>query len=104
MMRLITGPRCSGKTTTLIEESAQTGVPIIAPSMRMANYISMLAKEQGLDIPEPTSINKVVNRGGRPGKYLIDELEMCLRQLGIDPIAATLCVWDPAGAKVGDLD
>jgi len=99
-MRLIAGPRCSGKTTTLIEESAQTGIPIIAPSMGMANYISMLAKEQGLEIPEPTSINKVVNRGGRPGKYLIDELEMCLRQLGIDPVAATM--YDGSAMKARD--
>jgi len=102
MMRLITGPRCSGKTTTLMEESARTGVPIISPSMGMANYISMLAKEQGLDIPEPTSINKIVNHGGRPGKYLIDELEMCLRQLGIDPIAVTIC--DGSDTKARDLD
>lgn len=101
-MRLITGPRCSGKTTALIEESARTGIPIIAPSMGMANYISMLSKEQGLDIPEPASINKVVNRGGHPGKYLIDELEMCLRQLGIDPVAATM--WDGSDMKARDLD
>lgn len=90
MIRLITGPRCSGKTTTLMEESARTSIPIIAPSMGMANYISMLAKEQGLNIPEPTSINKMVNRGGHPGQYYIDELEMCLKQLGIDPVAATI--------------
>lgn len=89
-MRFITGPRCSGKTTTLIEESARTGIPIIAPTMIMANYIKQRAKELGLDIPEPTSINKIVNQGGRPGKYYIDELEMCLRQLGIDPIAVTI--------------
>ncbi len=97
MMRIIAGPRCSGKTTALIQESAETGVPIIAPSMAMANYIKTIAKEQGMDIPEPTSINKIVNHGGRPGKYLIDELEMCLRQLGIDAIAATM--WDGTDAK-----
>ena len=96
-MRIIAGPRCSGKTTALIQESAETGVPIIAPSMAMANYIKMIAKEQGMDIPEPTSINKIVNHGGRPGEYLIDEVEMCLRQLGINPIAVTM--WDGSDAK-----
>lgn len=101
-MKLITGPRYTGKTTTLMEESAKTGIPIIAPSMGMANYISTLAKEQGLEIPEPTSINKVVNRGGRPGQYLIDELEMCLRQLGIDPVAATM--WDGSDMKARDME
>lgn len=96
-MQIIAGPRCSGKTTSLIQLSADTGTPIIAPTMAMANYIKMIAKEQGMDIPEPTSINKIVNRGGRPGAYLIDELEMCLRQLGIDPIAVTM--WDGSDAK-----
>ena len=96
-MRLIIGPRCSGKTTALIQESAETGVPIIAPSMAMANHIKTIATEQGIYIPEPTNINKIVNHGGRPGKYLIDELDMCLRQLGIDPITATM--WDGSDAK-----
>lgn len=90
-MQFIVGPRCSGKTTSLIQMSADTGVPIIAPTMAMANYIKQMAKEYGLDIPEPTSINKVVNQGGRPGKYLIDELEICLRQLGIDAECAVIC-------------
>ena len=90
-MQFIVGPRCSGKTTSMIQMSADTGVPIIAPTMAMANYIKQMAKEYGLDIPEPTSINKVVNQGGRPGKYLIDELEMCLRQLGIDAECAVIC-------------
>lgn len=90
-MQFIVGPRCSGKTTSLIQMSADTGVPIIAPTMMMANYIKQMAKKYGLDIPEPTSINKVVNQGGRPGKYLIDELEMCLRQLGIDAECAVIC-------------
>ena len=89
-MRMITGQRCSGKTASLIQVSADTGVPIIAPTMIMANCIKQKAKEYGLDIPEPTTINKIVNRGGRPGKYLIDELEMCLNQLGINPVAVSI--------------
>ena len=90
-MQFIVGPRCSGKTTSLIQMSADTGVPIIAPTMTMANYIKQMAKEYELDIPEPTSINKVVNQGGRLGKYLVDELELCLRQLGIDVECAVIC-------------
>lgn len=90
-MRLITGPRCSGKTYALIKESAQTKIPIIAPTMMMAEYIRKTAKEIGFDIPDPVSINKIVNQGGRPGKYYIDELAMCLNQLGIDPVVVTAC-------------
>lgn len=90
-MDIISGPRCSGKTTMLIEESARTGIPIITPTSMMAFYIKKMAKEQGMDIPEPTSINKIVDRCGKPGKYLIDELEMCLRQLGIEAECVTIC-------------
>ena len=93
-MRMIIGPRCSGKTTSLIQVSADTGIPIIAPTMTMANHIKQIAKEYGLDIPEPTSINKIVTQGGKPGKYLIDELEMCLRQLGIDVECGVICTKD----------
>lgn len=96
-MRMIIGPRCSGKTASLIQVSADTGIPIIAPTMAMANHVKQMAKEYELDIPEPTSINKIVNRGGKPGKYLIDELEMCLRQLGIDAECVAICAKDEEG-------
>lgn len=95
-MRLITGPRCSGKTYALIKESAQSGIPIIAPTMMMAEFVKKTARELEMDIPEPMSINKIVNQGGRPGKYLIDELELCLMQLGIDPVMVTACVDEEA--------
>ena len=88
-MYLIRKGRGTGKTTELIHLSAKRGIPIIAPTMMMAESVKKQAREMGLDIPEPTSINKVVNQGGRPGKYLIDELELCLNQLGIDPVAVT---------------
>ena len=86
---LIRKGRGTGKTTELIRLSASQGIPIIAPTMWMANAIKKQARELGVDIPEPTTINKIVNQGGRPGKYLIDELEMCLRELGIDPVAVS---------------
>jgi hypothetical protein len=86
---LIRKDRGTGKTTELIRLSANRGIPIIAPTMMMANAIKKQAQELGVDIPEPTTINKIVNQGGKPGKYLIDELEICLRGLGIDPVAAS---------------
>lgn len=91
-MELIERSRGQGKTTELIYRSAREGIPIIAPSMMMAEHIKDAAFEMGLDIPEPTSINKIVNRGVKPGKYLIDELELCLNQLGIYPVAVTIDV------------
>lgn len=84
-MRLIEGARGSGKTTELIYKSAELGVPIIAPTMFMCGCIKAAAQKYGCDIPEPVSINKVVNLDkGRLKKYLIDELDLCLQQLGIE--------------------
>ena len=91
-MKFITGPRCSGKTTALIEESAKTGIPIISPTKAMAEYAKRMAKDYRLDIPNPVSIGEIVKQGGRRGKYLVDELELCLSVLGVEVVTATVCV------------
>lgn len=91
-MKLITGPRCSGKTTALIEESARTGIPIISPTRAMAEYVRRMAEDYGLDIPAPVSIGEVVKQGGKQGKYLVDELGLCLSVLGVEVVTATVCV------------
>jgi hypothetical protein len=91
-MKFITGPRCSGKTTALIEESSKTGIPIISPTRAMAEYAKRMAKDYGVDIPAPVSIGEVVKQGGKRGKYLVDELELCLSVLGIDAVTATVCI------------
>ena len=84
-MKIIEGSRGSGKTTELIYKSAELGVSIIAPTMLMCGSIKAAAEKYECDIPEPVSINKVVNlEKGRPKKYLIDELDLCLQQLGIE--------------------
>lgn len=91
-MKFITGPRCSGKTTALIEESVKTGIPIISPTRAMAEYVKRMAKDYGVDIPDPVSIGEVVKHGDKQGKYLIDELGLCLSVLGIEVVTATVCV------------
>ena len=84
-MKIIEGSRGSGKTTELICKSKELQIPIIAPTTLMCSCIKAAAEKYGCDIPEPVSINKVVNfEKGRPKKYLIDELDLCLRQLGIE--------------------
>ena len=86
-MKLILGERCSGKTSYLIEKSKMLGVPIVAPSSIMAQCIKQEAEELGVDIPEPMSINKILNinrtRGGRI-RCVIDELEAVLFEMGLD--------------------
>ena len=90
-MKFIEGARGSGKTTKLIYKSAELNIPIIAPTTMMCNCIKARASEMGCNIPEPISINKVVNFEKGHHKYLIDELDLCLEQLGIDAEYVTIC-------------
>lgn len=96
-MRITTGPRGSGKTTRLIEMSAQTGYPIIEPTGWMVDVVKDMAKARGLKIPEPIAIDRLVSYGGRRGtldgrhRVLIDELDMCLRVMGLEVVEATMC-------------
>lgn len=90
-MRIISGNKGSGKTTELIYKSADLGIPIIAPTSIMAQIILKTAKQMGVDIPEPVSINFVVDKGRGARKYLVDELDLCLKQLGISAEYVTLC-------------
>lgn len=90
-MKIIEGARGSGKTTELIYKSAELGIPIIAPTAMMCNCIKAQALKMGCDIPEPVSINKVVNFEKGHHKYLIDELDLCLQQLGIEAEYVTVC-------------
>lgn len=49
-MKIYSAERGTGKTTTLIKESAKTGAIIVVASYPMANYIIGLAKRLDLDI------------------------------------------------------
>lgn len=91
-MKFIEGARGSGKTTKLIYKSAELNIPIIAPTTMMCNCIKARASEIGCNIPEPISINKLINIFTRKEKYLIDELDLCLEQLGIDAEYASITV------------
>lgn len=61
-MRIINKSRGTGKTTQLIYASAITGFRIIAPNHAMASYIEKMAKDMGLNIPQPMSDVEYRNR------------------------------------------
>ena len=86
-MNVVIGERCSGKTTRLIERSAKEGIYILAPTKNMARCIADQAKEMGLDIPFPVTLdeylrgNKFQGSSIRRDGLLIDDLDMVLHLL-----------------------
>lgn len=82
-MKIIVGGRASGKTTKLIQESAETGYRIIAFSKDAAKEIYMQAKGLGYDILRPISVMEYVLA---PDSFeqdgiLIDDIENTLETL-----------------------
>ena len=85
-MDILIGKRQQGKTTHLIKMSAAGEGIIVAPTEHGAAYIKTLAKEMGLDIPEPVNWNRFTQNGWareHKGPYLIDELGEILRGVNI---------------------
>lgn len=93
-MKIIVGGRASGKTTELIQESAETGYRIITFNCDAARQIYMQAKGMGYDILRPISAMEYVLK---PGSFeqdgiLIDDLENTLGTIFKQKIhAATFC-------------
>ena len=80
------GGRGSGKTTFLIMKSAELGIPIVC---NRPEYVSEMAKAMGIDIPEPISYYQAVH-DRKNEKVCIDEIELFLRAIGINPVYITI--------------
>ena len=84
-MNITIGRRGSGRTTELIKACAvDKGSVIVSPTHRNAEYIANLAKQMGLDIPEPITFEALLKGnpydfGKRPTGYYIDNLDLALR-------------------------
>lgn len=52
-MYFIHGGRASGKTTLLLKQSADTGIPILTTNYRRLRWYEEYAKELGFKIPKP---------------------------------------------------
>lgn len=84
-MKIIVGGRASGKTTKLIQESAETGRRILTYNKESVERICCQALGLGYDIPTPLSVNDLKPETKAEIKkqgIIIDDLE---------PILSSLC-------------
>lgn len=106
-MKLIIKERASGKTTMLINTSAVTGFPIVVNNRIQVAYLLELAKDMGLDIPEPLVAKDLHDRKVIAENVLIDEgyslIETAVKNyLGnANPIAITFSMPEVRNIKVG---
>ena len=85
MMRIL-GERRSGKTTQLIEKAGicPENYTVVVPNHRMAVFTKDMAKQMKIDVEVITFFEFFNYRYGRKDKkYLIDELDMCLEEIGV---------------------
>ena len=85
-MELIIKGQHQGKTLSLVEESAVTGIPILSYSNGHIRYLKRLAEEHGLEIPEPINIDVIKNQSNylkihKVDRAYIDDLDMFLTQM-----------------------
>lgn len=107
MATIYTSGRQQGKTTTLIMESAKHGYTIVCPTIVQARYLIEMAEKLGVKIPEPITCGRMLEEiqysrhdSEKRKKYVIDELQTILHQLGVE--AATIdekCVKELPNAR-----
>lgn len=89
-MEILSMERGSGKTTKLIKISNKTKAPIICRTRKMAKLIKERAKEMGLEIPNPMTIDMYKNEKYRYEKVLIDDIDLVLKMyLNSEIVCAT---------------
>lgn len=89
-MKIIVGGRASGKTTKLIQESAETGCRILTFNKETAKEIFWQAQSLGYDIPMPLSVKDLERID------LYPETKAEIKKQGIiiddlEPILSALC-------------
>lgn len=90
--------RGKGKSTALIYTSATTGIPIVTYTKKHCGYITEKAREYGVKIPTPVTVEEVRNgnlSGTGVTELLIDDAEEIIadalrKYLGRNVVAATL--------------
>ena len=81
-MEWINMKRGAGKTENLLVRSAGYGATIVAHSDYSVRYIKDLAKEFGLQIPEPISLERFLHsRTYYKNGILLDDVDLYLNQL-----------------------
>lgn len=87
-MKIINLGRQQGKTTRLLYASEFNDAPILCATYQQKRYLMDMAKELGLNIPEPIYVSEVFNGSSAMDKdILIDEahwvLQMLLKNMGV---------------------
>ena len=85
-MELIIKGQHQGKTLSLVQESAETGIPILSYSNGHIRFLKRIAAEHGLEIPEPINIDVIKNQTNylkihQVRKAYIDDLDMFLTEM-----------------------
>lgn len=85
-MNVYIADRQTGKTTTLVKMSAETGAIIVVPTYHMIKEVENIAKELGLEIPKPIDTSQFMRElhGFANKRYLVDELQTVLGLMGIE--------------------
>jgi hypothetical protein len=87
--------RGKGKTTYLLMRSHMKRIPILVYKSAEKDFIKSEAKDMGLDIPEPLSVNDLIGDNSRgkviPQSVLVDEMPLVLQSiLGVKIDTATM--------------
>lgn len=85
-MKIINLGRCQGKTTRLLYASEWNDTPILCSSYENKKYLMYMAKELGLNIPEPLCVSEMFNEGkvmkeAKDKDILVDEAHWVLQLL-----------------------
>ena len=85
----ILGERCSGKTTKLLKLAHENGYILVEPTFRMVEFTKQFAKEIGYDdveilgAPQFNMMNPGLFMQDHNNRYLIDELDVCLKTMNV---------------------
>lgn len=90
-MKIITGMPGSGKTTTLIKRSAESGGTIVCASAERKDSVMLLAEHWGYEIPAPITCFDFLNKRYSftpQSEFLIDDLEEFFAAISPVPVTA----------------
>ena len=90
-MKIILEPRRSGKTTKLINMSAETGAYIVCHTKADTDRVWDIAQKMGKNIPYPISASDFLSRRYHPEgvrSLLIDNADLILQAISQVPIDA----------------
>lgn len=103
-MKVISSPRRTGKTMSIIEMANETGAIIVVPSQREAARVFRIAKSMGatnVNFPLTWSEFKDGKFNGKAyDTFLIDQLDGCIQEMANGKISAVTVTEEPEEANL----